>query len=144
MVEVSHLLRLRSGVGTGPCSRHLERRRIMRKAKGALHVAFVAAALAGMALLVGSREPSGAAAAQKPALKSHWRYFDGHWNYWHAGDRRWYYTNGENWYYYDDPAWKVYRFDTPFGREGFETGEYKVPAADVKVVVPRHRVWRPR
>ena len=73
-----------------------------------------------------------------------WRHHDGHWSYWHEGDKRWYYTDGSHWYFEDGGAWRVYGFDKGFGREGFERGEYKVPGADVKIVAPRHGVWRPR
>src|SRR5262249_37751575 len=84
-----------------------------------------------------------AEAAQDKAFKTHWRYHNGHWNYWHEGDRRWYYTDGTNWFYRDGTAWKVYPFDRQFGREAFERGTYVVPGEGVKVLVPRHEVYRP-
>jgi len=79
-------------------------------------------------------------------VKDHWRHHDGHWSYWHEPDRRWYYTDGTNWFYQgdDEDAWRVYRFDKDFGREGFERGEYRVPGEDIKIVVPRHHIYRKR
>jgi len=59
------------------------------------------------------------------------------------GDRRWYYTDGTHWYYQDGSAWRLYPFDRGFGREGFERGRNTVPGEGVKVVVPRHEVYRP-
>jgi hypothetical protein len=90
-------------------------------------------------------EASSVALAKPAAAKNHWRHHDGHWSYWHSGDKRWYYTDGANWYYNDnDDAWKVYRFDKNFGRKGFKRGKYRAPAAGVKVEAPRHRVYRRR
>jgi hypothetical protein len=31
-----------------------------------------------------------------------------------------------------------------FGRDDFERGDYKVPAEDAKIIMPRHGVYRPR
>jgi hypothetical protein len=101
-----------------------------------------AAAMLLTATVVITEAPS-ASEPQKRALKDHWRYFDGHWSYWYEPDQTWYYTDGTNWYYYNNDAWRPYRFDRRFGREAFERGEYKVPAADVRVTVPRHRIWVP-
>jgi hypothetical protein len=100
-------------------------------------------ALAGTAVLVGA--PSSSSAKAPEELKSHWRHHDGHWSYWSAEDSQWYYTDGTNWFYTaGEGAWAPYRFDKTFGREGFESGEYKVPGAEAKVVVPTHGVYRPR
>ena len=113
----------------------------MRKLRVLVFGVFVAAAVMGTAVLVGTS--TGRAAPERVVVKDHWRHHDGHWSYWDDSDKHWYYTNGENWFVEDGEAWKVYRFDKHFGREGFERGEYKVPGEDVKVVVPRHRVYRP-
>ncbi len=103
----------------------------------------VGVVLAGTAMLVGT--PSTISAVPEPVVvKDHWRHHDGHWSYWYEPDKRWYYTDGSNWFYDDADTWRVYGFDKGFGREGFERGEYKVPGPDVKIVVPRHHVFRPR
>jgi hypothetical protein len=103
--------------------------------------------LVGVALLCGAvvvtLEPI-TEAAQNVELKQHWRHHDGHWSYWYPADKAWYYTDGTNWYYNNGNAWNVYRFDKGFGREGFERGEYKVPAEGAKIVVPNHGVWVPK
>jgi hypothetical protein len=112
----------------------------MRNVRVWLFGALVLVALAGLVLLVGA--PSSAASAD-PVLKDHWRHHDGHWSYYYEPDKMWYYTDGTNWYYNDDDAWKIYRFDRKFGREGFERGEYKIPGEDVKIVVPSFHVYRP-
>jgi hypothetical protein len=115
----------------------------MRNVKAWLLATFVAGVLAGLAVPLVTT-PSPAAADEKVVVKSHWRHHDGHWSYWDADDGRWYYTDGANWYYHDNDAWNVYRFDKKFGREGFEAGEYKAPGPDVKIVVPRHGIYRPK
>jgi hypothetical protein len=121
------------------------RSRIVHQMKMWLGGAVAIALLAGVAFLNNaSLSPSRADAAAQPELKKHWRYHDGHWNYWDEGDKRWYYTDGSQWYYRDNDAWKVYRFDKGFGRDGFERGEYRAPAEGAKVVVPNHGVYVPR
>jgi photosystem II stability/assembly factor-like uncharacterized protein len=116
----------------------------MGSAKGWVFVAIMVAAFGATATVV-STVPKAAAAPEKVVVeKNHWRHHDGHWSYWHEGDKRWYYTDGSNWFYQDGNAWKVYSFDKGFGREGFERGEYKIPDAKAKVVIPRHETWRPR
>jgi len=113
----------------------------MRNAKMWLFGALVGATLAGTAFWT-MRTPS--ASAAEVIVKDHWRNHDGHWSYWHAGDKRWYYTDGSHWYYNDGAAWKIYAFDKQFGKEGFEHGTYRVPGEGVKVVVPSHAVWVPK
>jgi hypothetical protein len=117
----------------------------MQQVKLWLGAMCVVAVLAGATFWIGSSlSANSAAAAAQPELKTHWRYHDGHWNYWHDGDKRWYYTDGAQWYFRDGDAWKVYRFDKGFGRDGFERGEFKPPEEGAKVVVPRHGVFVPR
>src|ERR1700729_931457 len=76
--------------------------------------------------------------------RDYWRNHDGRWNYWHDGDQRWYFTDGSHWYYNnntkDSNAWNVYRFDKGFGRDGFQKGDYRAPAKDAKIVLPRHTI----
>jgi hypothetical protein len=115
----------------------------MRNAKlwlfGALIVAALAGTMAGAVLFSNSGTAQAAAAD-----RDHWRNHDGHWSYWHEGDKRWYYTDGTHWFYEHDGGWHVYGFDKGFGRgEGFVRGEYKVPGEKVKIVVPRHKVYHP-
>jgi len=86
--------------------------------------------------------PTAATANQKTAVANHWRFHDGHWNYWNDGDQHWYYTDGTNWYYNNNNMWNVYGFDKQFGREGFERGDYKVPANGAKIEIPRHTYYR--
>jgi hypothetical protein len=110
----------------------------MRNAKVWLFGAFLIAALTGAALLL---HPASSAAAPE-VLKEHWRNHDGHWCYWHEGDKRWYYTDGTHWFYEEGKKWHLYAFDKAFGKE-FVKGEYKVPAPEVKIVVPSHAVFHP-
>jgi hypothetical protein len=89
--------------------------------------------------------PSTAAEEDKAAVGSHWRHHDGHWSYWNAPDKLWYYTDGSNWFYNDGAPgnqWVIYDFDRQFGREGFERGEYKLPGAGAKLEIPHHSVYR--
>jgi hypothetical protein len=90
----------------------------MRSAKVWLCAAFVMAALAGASLLTATVSSVGAAAAARAPAKATWHYHDGRWSYWDEGDHRWYYTDGSHWFFEDNNAWKVYRFDKTFGREG--------------------------
>ena len=88
--------------------------------------------------------PNTAAGENKAAVANHWRHHDGHWNYWNDADQRWYYTDGTNWFYNNGTkgdTWNVYGFDKQFGKEGFERGEYKVPAAGAKIEAPRHEYY---
>jgi hypothetical protein len=110
----------------------------MRGAKLWLCVASVTAALTGWTLLSATLSPAGAATDAR-APKDHWHHHDGHWSYWDDSDHRWYYTDGTHWFYDDNAAWKVYRFDKHYGREGFERGDYKLPGQDARIVVPRHQ-----
>ena len=112
----------------------------MRNVKALLGVVLIAVALLGTTTFLVTA-PSDGAAAQK-ALNNHWRFHDGHWNYWYEPDNRWYYTDGTNWFYYNDDNWAVYPFDRGFGREGFKRGSYRVPDPGGTLVVPRHGIWR--
>jgi hypothetical protein len=113
----------------------------MFKVKAWAIAALVVVALAGVAVV----SPVGRSVAEdRIGGKDYWRHHEGHWSHWNAEDKRWYYTDGSHWFYHDGDAWKTYRFDKKFGREGFERGEYKVPGEDVRIVVPRHKVYRPR
>jgi len=80
-----------------------------------------------------------AMAEDRPA-GDHWAHFDGHWSFWHEGDKRWYYTDGAHWYYYSPTGWVLYTFDKLFGLTGFERAHYRLPEP-AKVVVPRHEVY---
>ncbi|HEX3725884.1 MAG TPA: hypothetical protein VHV08_06560 [Pirellulales bacterium] len=114
----------------------------MQGAKKWLLVSLSAIVLAGSLTMIDAIS-SRAVVAQEKGPGDHWRYFDGHWSYWHEGDKRWYYTDGSHWYYHDGVGWAVYQFDKLFGRVGFHPGEYHPPVAPVKVV-PRHDVYRAR
>lgn len=114
----------------------------MQTAKAWVCGLVVGAAVAGTAVTVGA--PGTTRAGPREEMKDHWRHFDGHWSYWHAEDKRWYYTDGAHWFYHDGRGWQPYRFDKHFGREGFERGEYKPPPPEARVVLPRHEVWHPR
>ncbi len=98
------------------------------------------AVAAGGALLAVDRSDSRAVAAEEKG-GDHWQNFDGHWSYWHAGDKRWYYTDGTHWYYHNGSNWVVYQFDKLFGLTGFHHGDYHAPGPEVKVVVPTHNVF---
>ena len=110
----------------------------MRSVKVWLLGAFLLTVLAGTAMLVNTSP--GTAAPE--VVKEHWENHDGHWCYWHEGDKRWYYTDGVHWFYEDGKAWHLYRFDKVFGKEGFVKGDYKVPGEEVKIVVPTHKIRR--
>jgi hypothetical protein len=84
------------------------------------------------------------AVAQEKVAGDHWRNFDGHWSYWHDGDKRWYYTDGVHWYYHNGAGWVIYQFDKLFGLTGFHRGDYHVPVDHAKIVVPRHEVFKHR
>jgi len=107
--------------------------------------AFLAAALAGTALLSASSFSTAEGPRVAAAGHDHWQHHDGHWSYWHEGDHRWYYTDGSNWYANDggqNDAWSVYRFDKDhkFGAD-FERGEYKAPEEGAKIEMPRHHIF---
>jgi hypothetical protein len=77
--------------------------------------------------------------------RSHWRYHDGRWDYWDQDDRRWYHTDGQHWYHHHEKdGWQPYRFDSKYGRDGFQRDTYRIPGTDAKIVIPRHNVYRPR
>jgi hypothetical protein len=109
----------------------------MRNAKTWLLAAVLFGAFAGTGVLM----VNSSSRAEPQELKDHWRHHDGHWSYWDTGDKRWYYTDGQNWFFNEGEAWRPYGFDKHFGKEGFERGEYKVPGEGVKVVVPGHKVY---
>ena len=118
----------------------------MRCAKWWLLGAFITGMLAGALLLPVVGPTAQATDVKVVKVNNHWRHHEGHWSYWYEPDRRWYYTDGTNWFFQgdDDDAWRVYRFDKDFGREGFERGEYRIPGTDVKIEVPRHHIYRKR
>jgi hypothetical protein len=101
-------------------------------------------ALSGSAVLVGTSHSLAQVGQEKRAEKNYWRHHDGRWSYWDAGDRRWYYTDGSHWFWHNGKAWQPYRFDKTFGREGFERGQYVVPAEGATIVAPTHSVYVPR
>jgi hypothetical protein len=82
------------------------------------------------------------ASAAGPDEHDHWCNFDGHWSFWCARDKEWYYTDGHHWFIHEGKHWTAYKFDKHFGREGFEKGEYKIPGREVEVYAPRHDVRR--
>ncbi len=104
-----------------------------------LPAVLVVATLVGLKLYADIPRPQTAAAAEPAG--DHWRNFDGHWSYWHDGDKRWYYTDGKHWYYHNGTSWVVYQFDKLFGKTGFHHGDYKVPGPDARVVVPTHGIY---
>jgi hypothetical protein len=112
----------------------------MRFGKQLLAAALVVSALVGAATLVNSVLAPKLAAEERETA-DHWRYHDGHWSLWSAADRRWYYTDGNHWFYHDGGAWRLYHFDSKFGRTGFVHGGYRVPREDVKIVTPRHEIF---
>src|SRR5262245_12278514 len=112
----------------------------MRNVRMWLVAAVLLAVVAGATALINTSPSAGAA----PPPANHWRYHDGHWSYWYEPDQRWYYTDGTNWFYHDNDAWKVYSFDRGWGREGFERGDWRAPGPDVRIVVPRHGIFRRR
>jgi hypothetical protein len=109
----------------------------MQRLKQCLLAVLVVVALGGAVIVVQSLATRSVVAEEGPPPGDHWRNFDGHWSYWHAGDNRWYYTDGVHWYYHDGVHWVVYTFDKLFGI-GFHHGDYKAPR---EVVVPKHSVF---
>ena len=112
----------------------------MQGLKKWLFAALVVVVLGGTVMVIG-RTSSRAVAAEEKGPGDHWRNFDGHWSFWHEGDKRWYYTDGTHWYYHNGTAWVLYRFDKLFGLIGFHHGDYKVPGDHAKVELPRHDVY---
>jgi len=110
----------------------------MRNIRLWLAASFLAVALGWLAVVTYSANAQPPVA---PVAADHWRYFDGRWSFWNQPDQRWYYTDGQNWFYYGDNRWNVYRFDRRFGRDAFERGDYRIPAAGVDITLPRHRVY---
>jgi hypothetical protein len=98
----------------------------------------------GSTLVVREFVVSPAQAADPKIVGDHWRNFDGHWSYWHEGDKRWYYTDGTHWYYHNGTGWVLYEFDKLFGLTGFHRGDYRVPVERTKIVLPRHDVFKHR
>ena len=115
----------------------------MRSVKLWVFVAFVAGALAGLAVPSLTAPSKVSAEERKVELKSHWRNHDGHWSYFDERDKCWYYTDGKHWYTHEGEGWKVYKFDKKFGHDGFEHGEYKVPGVDIKIELPKHKIYIP-
>jgi hypothetical protein len=115
----------------------------MRNARAFLGATLFLAAMACAALTVSG--PTTTAGERRAAIGNHWRHHDGRWSYWDNGDRRWYYTDGSNWFYNNGnngDAWNVYRFDKGFGKDGFERGDYKVPAAGTNIETPKHGIYQ--
>ena len=108
----------------------------MQKLKRSLFALMAVMALGGAAIVVQSLVGPTVVAEDGPA-GDHWRNFDGHWSYWHAGDNRWYYTDGVHWYFHDGAGWVIYHFDKLFGI-GFHHGDYKAPR---EAPVPKHGVF---
>ena len=108
----------------------------MHRSKRFLLALLVVAALAGTAIVAQSLTTSTVTAADGPP-GDHWRNFDGHWSYWHAGDNRWYYTDGVHWYFHDGAGWVLYHFDKLFGID-FHHGDYKPPR---EAPVPHHSIF---
>lgn len=104
-----------------------------------LAATLIAGALAGMGL-VESTSISSALAQPPGVVDDHWRFHDGRWSYWNNADRRWYYTDGNHWFYHNGKAWAPYHFDKAFGRK-FERGTYRVPAEDVQITLPGHKIY---
>ena len=100
----------------------------------------VGVALGGASLAIDKPGSQAVAAEEQPA-GDHWRNFDGHWSFWHEGDKRWYYTDGTHWYYHNGTSWVIYGFDKLFGKIGFHHGDYKAPGPEAKVVLPKHGVY---
>jgi hypothetical protein len=108
-------------------------------------VAFGLAVVVGMLNLgpVNEVAAGNQVAAPNVVVAPGWRFTDGYWNYWDAGDRSWYYTDGRHWYTYDNNAWRNYNFDRNFGRSAFVREGYVPPAAGVEIPLPRHRIYVP-
>src|SRR6516162_3332614 len=103
----------------------------MRIAKPLLAAAFIVSALTGVAALLNT-VAAPPLVAEERVTGDHWRFHDGHWSMWSAADKRWYYTDGNHWFFHDGDAWKLYRFDSKFGRSAFVHGDYRVPREEVK------------
>ena len=97
----------------------------MHDAKKWLLAALIVAVLGGGAAVMNIAPPNRRGPARRTA-GNQWRNHDGHWSFWHAGDKRWYYTDGTHWYYHNGLAWVLYPFDKLFGRD-FHRGDYRVP-----------------
>jgi hypothetical protein len=111
----------------------------MRSLKNWLLGALVLAALDGALMVIDLSSPSAVAAEQKAG--DHWQNFDGHWSFWHEGDKSWYYTDGVHWYHHSPTGWVLYHFDKLFGKTGFQHGDYKPPVDRAVVDLPRHDVY---
>lgn len=114
----------------------------MHSAKKWAVLGLLVATLGTVAVVCNLPVSSSAQAQPAPGRGDHWRNFDGHWSYWHEGDRRWYYTDGTHWFFHDGLHWVLYPFDRAFGRTGFEHGGYRAPGPAVQVNVPLHDVFR--
>jgi hypothetical protein len=115
----------------------------MQSRKKWLLAVLVVMVLGGSVMVIGLNS-SRAVAAEEKASGDHWRNFDGHWSYWHEGDKRWYYTDGTHWYYHNGVGWVVYQFDKLFGAVGFHRGDYRIPGEKAKIELPSHGVYKNR
>jgi hypothetical protein len=116
----------------------------MQRAKIWIFAAFLAGVISGPLLVSATGWAAPGADDRDWRGRSHWRHHDGHWNYWHDGDKRWYHTDGKHWYSRgdNDDRWNHYRFDKGYGRDGFERKSYRIPGTDVRIEVPRHNIFR--
>jgi hypothetical protein len=112
---------------------------MMHDAKKWLFACLVMAAFGGGVTLLNMTPSETVEAQERLPPGDMWRNHDGHWSYWHAGDKRWYYTDGTHWFFHNGTSWALYPFDKLFGRD-FHHGDYKVPERDVPV--PSHHVFR--
>lgn len=116
----------------------------MQNVKKWLLAACVVAALGGAAMVMDVAF-SPAVEAQEGMRGDHWHNHNGHWWYWHAGDRRWYYNDGAHWFYHTGKGgWNLYRFDGQFGRTNFHRGDYRLPPENSRVDPRWHGPHGPR
>lgn len=113
----------------------------MRNLSKWLLAALVVVTLSGAAMVLNLGSSPTTAAEPPHATGDHWRNFDGHWSYWHEGDKRWYYTDGVHWYYHDGAGWALYHFDKLFGLVDFHHGDYKPPVDHAHLEMPKHEVF---
>src|SRR5690242_10827287 len=97
-------------MGIDPQDHKMEGAMTMQNSKKWLFAMLSMAVLAGVAFTI-DVGASRSVEAQDHGPGDHWRNYQGHWSYWHAGDRRWYYTDGRHWFYNDGRNWNLYRFD---------------------------------
>ncbi|HEX4130571.1 MAG TPA: hypothetical protein VHZ24_11035 [Pirellulales bacterium] len=116
----------------------------MSIARRCLAAVLLAVACGGVMTAVNLSGNQAGAEERPPAgpAGDHWRFYDGHWSYWHEGDKRWYYTDGSHWFFHNGSGWAPYQFDAQFGRNGFVPGPYQPPAVGVNVTLPLHNILR--